>query len=537
MSTLPLRAAGLLAVLGLAAACGGTGAATGGTGDAGPPRPGGTLRLGISSNPDCVDPQQWGTNAALNVGRQLVDSLTDQDQTSGEIIPWLAEKWEVNADSTSFTFTLRTGATFADGTPVDAAAVKTSYDGIKALGPKAQLGNGYLAAYKSATVVDPKTVRLDFSAPSAQFLQASSTMSLGILAPAAYQKSPEQRCQGEGLIGSGPFVFESFKANQQVVIAKRKGYNWGSPQWKHQGEAYLDKVEFRIVPEPGVRTGSLASGQLDAITDVQPVDEPQFAGNGFTEPVRANPGVVFNLTANTTRGVLTDAKVRQAVLKGVNRQEVTDTVLTKNYKPASSVLGSATPLHADLSKELAYDPDGAKKLLDEQGWVPGPDGIRVKDGQRLSAKIIFSLVFNQNQSVLELVQQQLRKIGFDLQIEQRTTPETQQLTLAGDYDFIWYNTTRADPDILRQLFSTKAGNRSKLTAGNPLDAALDKQAATVEESARRPAAEEAQRLIVEQAYSIPVFELTQVWGLGPKTHGVGFEASSRMQLFDAWIAG
>ncbi|SER08570.1 ABC transporter substrate-binding protein [Actinokineospora terrae] len=533
-----LSATGLVLVLGLAAACGTTNAAGGGGGgDAGPPKPGGTLRLGISSNPDCLDPQQVGTNAALNVGRQLVDSLTDQDPANGKITPWLAEKWEVNADSTSFTFTLRKGATFSDGTPVDAAAVKGSFDGIKAIGPKAQLGNGYLAAYKGATVVDPSTVRLDFSAPSAQFLQASSTMSLGVLAPSAYRKSPEQRCQGDGLVGSGPFVFESFKSNQQIVITKRKGYAWGSPLWKHTGEAYLDKVEFRVVPEPGVRTGSLASGQLDAITDVQPVDEPQFAGNGFTEPVRANPGIVFNLHANTTRGVLTDLKVRQAVLKGVNRQEVTDTVLTKNYKPASSILGSATPLHLDLSKELAYDPDGAKKLLDEQGWAPGPDGIRVKDGTRLSAKIVFSLVFNQNQSVLELVQQQLRKIGFDLQIEQRTTAETQQLTLAGDYDFIWYNTTRADADILRQLFSTKAGNRSKLTAGNPLDATLDKQAATVDEATRKPAVEEAQRVIVEQAYAVPVFELTQVWGLGPKTHDVAFEASSRMRLFDAWLAG
>ncbi|WP_051386435.1 ABC transporter substrate-binding protein [Actinokineospora inagensis] len=530
----PLRAVGLIALLGLAA-CGTPTAAD--PGAAGPPRPGGTLRLGISSNPDCLDPQQIGTNAGLNVGRQLVDSLTDQDPTSGAITPWLAEKWDVSPDSTGFTFHLRQGATFADGTPVDAAAVKASFDGIKALGAKAQLGSGYLAAYKGSTVVDPSTVRIDFTAPSAQFLQASSTMSLGVLAPAAYAKSPEQRCQGDGLVGSGPFVFESFKSNQQIVLTKRKGYAWGSPLWRHQGAAYLDRVEFRIVPEPGVRTGSLGSGQLDAITDVQPVDEPQFAGNGFTEPVRANPGIVFNLQANVTRGVLTDAKVRQAVQKGVNRQEVTDTVLTKNYKPATSILGSATPLYTDLSASLAYDPDGAKKLLEDQDWTPGQDGIRVKNGQRLTAKVAFSAVFNQNQSVLELVQQQLRKIGFDLQIELHTTAETQALTLAGNYDFLWYNTTRSDPDILRQLFSTKSGNRSKLTPGDPLDAALDKQAATVDPVVRKPAVADAQRIILDQAYSIPVFELTQVWGLGPKAHDVDFEGSSRMRLFDAWVSG
>ncbi|WP_410606647.1 ABC transporter substrate-binding protein [Amycolatopsis sp. lyj-109] len=527
-------AAALLALPVLLTACstaGGDPAA-----DAGPPKPGGTLRLGISSAPDCIDPQQVATNASINVARQLVDSLTDQDPKTGEIKPWLAEKWEINPESTAFTFHLRSGATFSDGSPVDAAAVKASFDGIKALGTKAQLGYGYLAAYQASAVVDPQTVRLDFSAPSAQFLQASSTVSLGVLAPAAYRKTPEQRCQGTGLIGSGPFVFESLKQNQEIVLAKRTGYAWGSSLFKHQGEAYLDKIDYKIVPEPGVRTGSLASGQLDAATDIQPVDEPQFKGNGFSENIRPNPGVVFNLHANTTRGVLTDEKVRQAVLKGVDRAEVVNTVLTPSYKAATSILGSATPLVSDLSQQLAYDQKGAAALLDGDGWVPGPDGIRVKNGQKLSAAVVFSPVFNQNRSVLELVQQQLRKIGFDLRIEQHTTAETTQLQLAGNYDFLWYNVTRADPDILRGQFSTKAGNRSKLTAGNPLDAALDAQSSTVDVAKRKPSADEAQKLIVDHAYAIPVFELTQVVALSSKAHAVDFEASSRLQLFDAWLS-
>ena len=520
------------AVAVLAAACS-SDATTGA--DAGPPQPGGTLTIAVGSNPDCLDPQQASTNASLNVGRQLVDSLTDQDPATGGIKPWLARSWESNADSTSFTFHLRSGATFSDGTPVDANAVKTSFDGIKALDTKALVGAGYLAAYRGSTVVDPQTVRIDFTAPSAQFLQATSTMSLGVLAPAAYQKAPEQRCQGDGLIGSGPFVFTSFKQNADIVIAKRKGYDWGSSLWKHQGEPYLDQVDFKIVPEPGVRTGSLLSGQLDGATEVQPVDEAQFQGNGFSETTRPNPGIVFNLEANVTRGVLTDEQVRQAVSKGVNRQEVVDTVLSPNYKPATSILASTTPLYLDLSSQLGYDPAGATALLDADGWVPGPDGIRVKNGQRLTAKVIFASNFNQNQSVLELVQQQLRKIGFDLQIELHTTAESTQLQQSGNYDFIWYNLTRADPDILRNIFSTKASNRSRLQPGNPLDTQLDTQASTLDNAARTPAAQQAQRIIVDQAYSIPVFELSQVVAQGAKAHAVNFEASSRLQLYDTWI--
>ncbi|MFD2420713.1 ABC transporter substrate-binding protein [Amycolatopsis pigmentata] len=507
------------------------------TSDSGPPRPGGTLTIAVGSNPDCLDPQQAGTNASLNVGRQLVDSLTDQDPATGELKPWLAEKWEGNGDSTSFTFHLASGATFSDGAPVDAAAVKTNFDAIKALGAKALLGAGYLAAYRGATVLDPRTVRVDFSAPSAQFLQASSTMSLGLLSPSAYRKTAEERCQGDGLTGSGPFVFSSFTKNSDVVVVKRAGYNWGSSLWRHHGEAYLDRVDYKIVPEPGVRTGSLLSGQLSATTEVQPVDEKQFQGNGFTELTRPNPGFVFSLQANVTRGVLTDERVRQAVDKAVDRQEVADTVLSPNYKPATSVLASTTPFYTDLSAELAYDPAGAGRLLDSAGWVPGPDGIRVKDGGRLSAEVIFAPVFNQSQSVLELVQQQLRKVGFDLRPAPRTATESLQVQQTGDYDFLWYNTTRADPDILRNFFSTKARNLGKLPAGTPLDDALDRQAAASDPGTRGPAAEQAQRLIVEHAYAIPVFELTQVVAVGPTAHQVAFEASSRLQLFDTWVSG
>ena len=107
------------------------------------------------------------------IARQTVASLTSQDPTSGEIVPWLAEKFESNGDATSFTFTLRTGATFADGTAIDAASVKTNFEAIKALGAKASLGSTYLSDVSAITVKDPQTVVVDFSKPNAQFLQAT----------------------------------------------------------------------------------------------------------------------------------------------------------------------------------------------------------------------------------------------------------------------------------------------------------------------------------------------------------------------------
>ena len=529
--------AALLALALIVAGCSQAGnAAAPGTG--GPPRDGGTLTVGIAFNPDCLDPQQTGVNASLNVGRQLVDSLTDQDPGTGEIKPWLAESWQVDDTATVFTFTLGTGATFADGTPVNAAAVQTNFEQIVKLGAKAQLGAGYLAGLKQVTAVDERTVRVTFAQPSTQFLQATSTMSLGLLSPATYRATtPERRCQGAGLIGSGPFTFGEFRQNQQIVIAKRAGYAWGSSLWSRRGAAYLDKVVYRIIPEPGVRTGALRSGQVDAITDVQPQDENQFADSGrFTRPVRPNPGLPFGLTANTARPVLGDARVRQAVQKAVNRQEVVDTVLTPNYRPATSVLAATTPLYEDLSAKLAYDPDGARRVLDEAGWTPGADGIRTRGGQRLAAEVLFATNFNQNQTVLELIQQHLRKIGFELRLKLVTPGESTQLQQSGNFDFTWFNVTRSDPDVLRVLYHSRLRNNARLPAGAAIDTRLDEQASATDPAKRKAAVSAAQREIIDEAYVIPVFELTQVWASAPKVHGFGFEASSRLQLHDAWVS-
>ena len=126
--------------------------------------------------------------------RQVVDSLTDQDPDSGEIEPWLADRWEVSPDAKSSTFHLKDGATFSDGTPVDAAAVKGTFDSIVTTvgAAKAPLAGSYLTGYQGTTVVDPLTARVDFAAPNAQFLQASSTAQLGIQAPVTTADLPSR---------------------------------------------------------------------------------------------------------------------------------------------------------------------------------------------------------------------------------------------------------------------------------------------------------------------------------------------------------
>ncbi|KIA65047.1 ABC transporter substrate-binding protein [Nocardia vulneris] len=527
--------AGALAAASTLAACGADAAAPGG--DAGPPQPGGTLRYGLSQAPTCSDPAQAGTNQTLYVTRQIVDSLTDQDPKTGELKPWLAQSWEVSPDAKVFTFRLTDGVTFSDGTPLTADSVKQTFDSVLRLGSaKAPLAGSYLTNYVGTTAVDKLTARIEFSKPNAQFLQASSTTQLGILAAATTAKPAEQRCLGDN-IGSGPFTYANYRQDASATLAKRIGYQWGSAVFAHRGEAYLDKIEFTVVPESGVRTGSLASGQLDAISDALPQDAPQLEATGGRILSTANPGVPFGFQTNVTRGPLRDPAVRQALLPAIDRQQLVDTVLGPQFKPATSVLASSTPGYRDFSARLAYDPTKAKSILDQAGWVPGGDGIRVKDGVRLSFSVLFSQVFAGNQAIIELVQQQLRQIGVELKLDLVSIAETTARQGTKDFDTSYGNTTRADGDILRTSFGLDGRNLNAREAVPALDDALNGQLSTADTATRHTLIGTAQQQVLDAGLLIPTVELSQAIGASSTTQDLKFEASARLQFFDTWLSG
>ncbi|GAB2943030.1 ABC transporter substrate-binding protein [Nonomuraea fastidiosa] len=514
-----------------AAGCGGS--AEGAGSAATTPRPGGTLKIAVSEDPVCLDPPQANFSSAVNVMRQLFDTLTDQDPRTGEIKPWLATSWEVDPEATTFTFHLREGVTFSDGAPVNAAAVKANLDEIVRLGAKSLFASTYLSGYKGTTVVDEHTAKVEFDAPNAQFLQATATTSLGLSSPASLAKPPADRCRAP--IGSGAFVLDRLQTNHSVTVKRRAGYAWPSSLAAHQGEAYLDAVEFRIVPEQGVRTGVLTSGQVHAITDVQPVTERQFRQGRFEVLSRHNPGLPYALYPNTFRPLLGDEAVRKAVSKGIDRKQVVDVVLTSTYRPATSILTSSTPGYADFGADLAYDPEGATALLEKAGWQPGPDGIRVKDGRRLSLNVYFTTGFNPNTTILELIAQQLRKIGVELQLRPVDAAGFGEAQEKKQIDFRWGNSTRADPDILRTVFSTKFSAAAYLPATD-LDKRLDRQISTLDQAGRNEVVKEIQKTVLDRGYAIPVFELAQVVGVSKAVRGLTLDPSVRLRLHDAWLA-
>ncbi|WP_344318016.1 ABC transporter substrate-binding protein [Acrocarpospora pleiomorpha] len=496
-------------------------------------RPAGdALTVGLAAPVSCLDPHQTPQTSNLHVSRQLVDSLTDQDPRTGEIVPWLATSWQVDENAERFTFTLRDGVTFSDGAPLDAAAVVANLDDIAKLGARSPLGSGYLAGYEGATALDAKTVEVRFGAPSAQFLQATSMVTLGMLSPGTLGKTPEQRCAG-GLAGSGPYVLGRVALNEEVRLSARTGYAWASKLAAHQGVPRVRALTFAIVTDPSARHGSLRSGQLDADLQVLQQDQRSFGERGPRLLSATRPGIVFTLLPNESRPALRDPAVRLAISAALDRSRFAP-LLAAGERPATDVLASTTPGYADRSADLAYAPDEAARLADAAGWRRGPDGVRAKGSERLS----FDLVYSANEaygSVYQLMAQQLAEVGIEL----RPTPLDDATNSArqgsGDYDFVSWAVTRGDPTVLASVYPVESANPLRRAKPDEVDSTIARIATVIDPAERARAVAAAAEAILSRGHGIPLFEQASSVGLAERVTGVRLDASGRPIFQDAEV--
>lgn len=487
---------------------------------------GGDLVMAVQDDPVCLDPQQVTLTTALNIGRQLTDSLLDQDPETGEIVPWLAEGYETNDDLTEFTFTLRDGVTFSDDTPLTADTVVKNFDALSELGSTAPLASQYLAGYSGAEAVDESTVRVTFEAPNAAFLQGATTITLGLVSDATTELSAEERCQQ--VVGTGPFVLDSYTPNNSVEISKREGYDWASELREHEGEAYLDTVTFPVVPENGVRAGGLGTGEFDMIQTLPAVDEPRFTTDEYRIYARANPGVAHSLVPNTERPIVSDPAVREAMILGTDREEFIAIAGWSQSVPASGPLTSATPGFVSQAEALTHDPEQAAAVLEDAGWVMGADGVREKDGEPLTV----SVTAFYGQDILESVQAQLAEIGLDLQINSVTAGEFFGAIAEDDYDFLGAGLTQTDPDVLRAMFSVDAVSPWAVVDDPELEEMLQEQTRLADPEERQQVIADIQAYLIDNAYIVPLFEPMQVHASVADVSGLTFDSSSRIHLYD-----
>ncbi len=478
---------------------------------------------------------------------QITDKLTYQNPQTLAIEPWIAESWSFNADKTEYTFKIRPGVTFSDGTPLDAAAVAKNFD-TYGLGnkehnlPVSEVINNY----DHSEVVDPLTVKFFFKKSSPGFLQGTATIGSGLVSLSTLNRSFDSLGDATHIIGSGPFVVSKETLGREVDLTARKDYNWGPKNLKQQGRANLDGIKVIVTNEDSVRIGALLAGQADFIRQVQAYDEKQAKDQNF--PIYAAPtkGVNDGIAFRPDNALVSDVKVRQALLHATNSKQVVDTLFSPNYPQATSVVAKTAAGYVDLADKLTYDPAQAKKLLDEAGWKAGPNGIRQKEGKTLSLTVYESLPQPQNKEVLQLVSQQWGQVGVKLNILAGDAGSRVADNLDPEKTAAYVvEVGRADPDVIKSAFYPtnrdvllqKGGSSSKVKnfRDDKLNDLLIAVSAEVDPKKRLALTADVQNYLLDQAYVIPIFEEPQVFAGAPYLKGINFEAVGRPSFYGAWL--
>lgn len=525
---LPLAALAAAAALALSACSGSSGAASS---DAN-----GELVWGVDGSllsAGKMDPQTSQLDVTAMVQRAVLDSLVFQ-KPDGSFVPWLAKKWEVSEDGTAYTFHLRDDVTFTDGEKFDAAAVKANFDRIADPATKSAQAASMLGGelYKGTEVIDPTTVKVTFSQPYAPFLQAASTAQLGFYAPKVLKEhAADLAAGGKGVtVGTGPFRISSYTPDQEIVYTRNAKYSW-APEGMKAPE--FTTLRVQILPEASVRSGSVTSGEIDLASQLPPNLVSQVKGKAAVTSVRG-PGLPYSLFLNEKNGVFSDQKVREAFTRAIDVDTAVDKIFFGKFPRAWSILGPTTPGYdKGLEKSWPFDKDRANALLDEAGWTQrGADGVRMKDGHRLTANwIAWTPVSDDHAALANAVQSDLKAVGFEITRETlepgaynaKYGPKTFDIT---DWDF-----SGVDPDLLRPHLATDGFQNASSVSDPRLDQLLKDGIATTDDAARAKVYAQVQEWNAEQDAIVPLYVTSAITAAGERVSDLTFDIYGRPLFF------
>jgi peptide/nickel transport system substrate-binding protein len=535
------RMLAILAAALLASGCAGGAAQSGASG---PPRDGGDLTFLIDSLGDTWIPNNSAISSFQgHIWGHVTDKLVYVDE-QGTPSPWIAESWDQNADATEFTLHLRGGVTFSDGTPLDAAAVVANLD-IWSAGDPARGINPiglFPKTYAGAEAVDATTVRVRFTSPTLGFIPTLGYHGSILISPRSLALPPDQQADLSEDIGSGPYVVESWKEDDSVVLRKRPDYNWAPAALGHHGPARIDTLTYKVVSEQQVRTSSVVSNQADVAYNPSPKELATFKAQGFTVAAPRYLGFVNGYAINTKVAPFDDVRVRQALQRGINRDEILSTVYTDDWLPAESFVQSNVPGATDHRATFAYDPAQAESLLDQAGWAKGPDGVRTRNGEKLAIALHPNPYLATSEAIDELVAQQLRTIGFDVGIQTFDVVTYGERVKVKSPAVPAYEVTRSFIDA-----GTVGGVLTDANKGEDWfnlqqsDTRLVELATGVagasDPAARNALLDELQGYVLEQGYFVPLTQIAQrLYLQSPRVQGVSFNGVAYANFYTAWIS-
>ncbi len=427
----------------------------------------------------------------------------------------LAKSYSVSPDKLSISFELKDNVVWSDGQPITADDVKFTWD--KMMDPKVDFP--YRSLYEplgTIEVTGPKSFVFKLKsvfAPALDYAGGITPIPKHIFENVDINQN---QFNDKPPASSGPFLFKEWVKDDHATFVANDKYWDGRPN--------LDTYIFRVVKDATVSYSMLKVGDADT-SDIQPQDyqeavkSPIFNTYNYYSVGAPWDYIGFNLR----NPILSDKRVRYALSYGLDTQKMIDRILLGHAKPQFSVFPATSPVFTDQVTKFGYDPAKAKALLDEAGWKVGPDGIRVKDGQKLHLRIHFNAGNKRREQIATIAQQYWKDIGVEVEINQEEWGAfLKRVNETHDFDMVILGWVGGyEPNAQSNIWMTGSPQNS-IGYSNPRVDELFTQGVTIsyDMKERKPVYEEIQKIIADDQPYIFLFTQESITGVNKRIKGI-----------------
>ncbi len=486
-------------------------------------QPGGTLRVGMQTDPVGLDPHTTNATATRNMLENVYDTLVMFDSTL-QIVPGLAESWEASEDGLTWTFTLRPDVTFHNGDPLTAPDVVFSLNRItdpSVASPR----SGDFAVIESVEAPDDATVVINLSEPFSPLL-SKLAQSLNVIVSEEVATENDNDLNSV-VIGTGPFTFVEYLPQTRLVLEKYEDF-WGTDD---AGNAlpYLDGITFQFYPEPAARTTAVQTGNVDWIEYVPAADVAILEADPNIEVVGGLSANFRSIYLNVTREPLGDPLVRRALAYAIDEQAVVDIALfgAGGVAAAGTTIPTGNFYAVEESPYTGRDAERARELLEEAGY-----------GDGFSFDLYVTSTYDFLRTPAEIIQANLAEIGVTANIVAEDW--SIYLPTVQEFDFdatILGESGQSDPDdFLYDVFHSEGGGNFGEYSNPELDALLEEGRRVSGQEERKAVYEEVQALILEESPHVFLFHSAQYEALQSYVQGFEhFPNTSYLGLRTTWL--
>lgn len=345
--------------------------------------------------------------------------------------PCLAESWTISEDGKVYTFNIRKGVTFSDGTVCDAKAIKANFDAIIE-NKSRHTWLEMMQLLESVDLVDDYTIQIKMSKPYYPMLtELGVTRPFAMISPKA-MKDGSTKNGVNAYIGTGAYILKDFVTDEYAVFEANENY-WGKvPEIK--------KIIVKVIPDNQTRILALEKGEIDLIFGKNMIDAD--AINKYKSSEKFNialsePTSTRQIVLNTSNGILRDKSVRHALQYATNKQAISDGVFYGLEKPADTLFSKTIPYSNIDLKPYEFSMEKAAETLDQAGWLKNDKGIREKDGQKLQLSLLYNSDSVTEKIISEYLQSEYKKIGVEISIAGEEEQSYRDKMKTGNFDMVF----------------------------------------------------------------------------------------------------